>query len=158
MESYASKRPEDLPPKLDNIKKLDIHTKKDSFLNRTTSKKTTVCKALLSDFALLIDFASIKIEIEKCEMNAEFARVFTLENKTNFNLALKNFLKTKVKEFLKIGNVVTSKYYVPEFKSLFTIVLYVRNSTKFNVDIINEILKLCDTTLVDEVMLAFNNI
>ena len=152
MESYASKRPEDLPPKLDNIKKLDIHTKKDSFLNRTTSKKTTVCKALLSDFA------SIKIEIEKCEMNAEFARVFTLENKTNFNLALKNFLKTKVKEFLKIGNVVTSKYYVPEFKSLFTIVLYVRNSTKFNVDIINEILKLCDTALVDEVMLAFNNI
>ena len=119
---------------------------------------TSVCKALLTDFALSIDFASIKIEIEKCEMNAEFARVFTHENKTNFNLALKNFLKTNVKEFLNIGNVGTSKYYVPEFKSLFTIVLYVRNSTKFNIDIINEILKLCNTTLVDEVMLAFNNI
>ena len=146
-----SKKPEDMPAKVCNIKKLLVKNTKETVVDRTTTNKSTVC------CALLIDFASININIEKCEKNANYYRRFVHKNKSNFNSAFKNFLKSKVKASLKMGNDVTSKYYIVEFKSAITLAVHVRNTCPFSADLTKEILKLCDTTIVDDVVATFNN-
>ena len=140
-----------MPAKVCNIKKLLVKNTKETVVDRTTTHKSTVC------CPLLIDFASININIEKCEKNANNARRFVHKNKSNFNSVFKKFLKSKVKDLLKIGNNVTSKYYIVEFKSVITLAVCVRNTCRFSAVITKEILKLCDTSLIDDVVITFIN-
>ena len=128
-----------------------VKTTKETDVDRTATNKSTVCKALL------IDFASINIEIEKCEKNANNSRRFGHKNKSNFNSVFKKFLKSKVKDLLKIGNNVTSKYYIVEFKSVITLAVCVRNTCRFSAVITKEILKLYETSLIDDVMITLIN-
>ena len=155
----SSKKPEDIPPTLEYINnKLFAHTNKHSVIDLITKKTTSVCKALLTDIDTSIDFVSIKLEIKKSETNSEVARVFSHGNKTSFNQALKNFLSSFVKMFLNFGNAGTSNYYCAEYKTLFTILVNVRNTAKLDEDVTEEIAKrLFDTTFVDEIMISFNS-
>ena len=134
-----------------------METSKDTFIVRSTGKINAVCKAVMRDNVLLEDFATISVQIEKCEKNQEFARRLCCKNTPNFQTKFKTYLKTKVKDLLKIGNKVTSEYYVVDFKSTITITVCVRNTCLISPEIANEIIKLCDTCLLDDIMIIFNS-
>merc|ERR1712105_192821 len=137
---------------MDNVKNLCTVIKRETVSDPTIANKctNTVC-------ASLTDFASVNVAIEKCEENAICARRVDYKNNSNFNSALKKFLKLKVKDLLRISNDASSKYYITEFKSVITLAVYVRNTCRFGVDITTEILKLCDTSLIDDVVITLNN-
>ena len=151
-------KPEDISPTLVYINKLSATTNKRSATDVITKKTTSVCKALLTDVDTLIDFVSLKLDIKKSETNNDMASVFTRENKSSITQALKCFLSSLVKMFLSIGNAGSSNYYCAEYKTTFTILVNVRNTTKLEDDVIDEIVKrLFDTTFVDEIMISFNS-
>ena len=96
--------------------------KKEILEIRNSAHERTVCESLL------ISFASIKIEIEYCEINDNESRQFVHKNNDEFISAFKHFLIHKVKDILRVGNDVISKHYMTEFKSAITISVYVRNT------------------------------
>ena len=145
------------PAKMSMIKKLDKEITKGTFIVKSTGKTNAVCKAVMRDNVLLEDFATISVQIEKCEKNQELARRLCYKNTPNFQTKFKTYLKTKVRDLLKIGNNVTSKYHIVDFKSTITINVCVRNTSLISPEIANEILKLCDTCLLDDIMIVFNN-
>ena len=152
-----AKHPHDMPAKIDMLKKMNIETSKSTFIVRSTNKTNAVCKAVMRDNVLLNDFATVTIQIEKCSKNHEVARsVCYKKNSAIFQSKFKAFLKSKVKDALKIGNIVTSEHYIVEYKSRIIISVRVRNTCLISTEIANEIVKLCDTCLLNDIMIVFN--
>jgi len=152
-----AKHPHDMPAKIDMLKKMNIETSKSTFIVRSTNKTNAVCKAVMRDNVLLNDFATVTIQIEKCSKNQEVARsVCYKKNSTIFQSKFKAFLKSKVKDALKIGNIVTSEHYIVDYKSRIIISVRVRNTCLISTEIANEIVKLCDTCLLNDIMIVFN--
>ena len=151
-----AKHPHDMPAKIDMLKKMNIETSKSTFIVRSTNKTNAVCKAVMRDNVLLNDFATVTIQIEKCSKNHEVARsVCYKKNSTIFQSKFKAFLKSKVKDALKIGNIVTSEHYIVDYKSRIIISVRVRNTCLISTEIANEIVKLCDTCLLNDIMIVF---
>lgn len=152
-----AKHPHDMPAKIDMLKKMNIETSKSTFIVRSTNKTNAVCKAVMRDNVLLNDFATVTIQIEKCSKNHEVARsVCYKKNSAIFQSKFKAFLKSKVKDALKIGNIVTSEHYIVDYKSRIIISVRVRNTCLISTEIANEIVKLCDTCLLNDIMIVFN--
>ena len=151
-----AKDPHDMPAKIDMLKKMNMETSKYTFIVRSTNKTNAVCKAVMRDNVLLEDFATVTIQIEKHEKNQEVARRVCYKKSAIFQSKFKAFLKSKVKEILKIGNIVTSEHYIVEYKSRIIISVRVRNTCLIGPEIANEIVKLCDTCLSNDVMIVFS--
>ena len=151
-----AKHPHDRPAKIGMLKKMNMETSKYQFIVRSTNKTNAVCKAVMRDNVLLEDFATVTIQIEKHEKNQEVARRVCYKKSAIFQSKFKAFLKSKVKEVLKIGNIVTSEHYIVEYKSRIIISVRVRNTCLISSEIANEIVKLCDTCLSNDVMIVFS--
>ena len=69
---------------------------------------------------------------------------------------LKQLLKSKVIDILKVGNNVTSEYYIVHYRSRIVISVRVRNTCLISAEVANEIAKLCDSDLLNDVMNVLN--
>ena len=151
-----AKRPHDKPAKIGVLKEMNTETFKYQITNRLTNKTNTICEAVMRDNDLSEDFATISIQMEKDANNQVVGRRVCYKKSAIFQSKFNAFLKNKVIEMLKVGNIVTSEHYIVEYEYRIIISIRVRNTCLIGPEIANEIAKLCDMCLSNDVMIVFS--
>ena len=150
------KLPQDIPAKIEMFQNMIVQNTKQSWFDRATNKTNAVCKAVFHDKLSSVDFASVKIQIVKCDKNLEISRRICFKKSAVFQASLKQLLKSKVIDILKVGNNVTSEYYIVHYSSRIVISVRVRNTCLISAEVANELATLCDSNLLNDVMNVLN--
>ena len=148
---------QDMPIKMDMFENMTVVNSKKSWLDKSTCKTNALCEAVYQDNHSLDDFASVKIQIVKCDKNYEIARRICFRKSPSFHASMKQMLKNKVIDILKIGNNVISEYFIVHYSAKITITVRVRNSCLISAEVTNELTSLCNQKLLNDVMDMLND-
>ena len=70
---------------------------------------------------------------------------------------MKQMLKNKVIDILKIGNNVISEYFIVHYSAKIIITVRVRNTCLISAEVANELASLCNPKLLNDVMDMLND-
>ena len=153
----TAKPPHDKPVKIEMLKEMNTETFKYQIRNKSTNKTNSICEAVMRGSDLSDDFATISIQMEKDENNQVVGRRVCYKKSVIFQSKLNAFLKNKVVEMLKVGNIVTSEQYIVAYEYRLIISVRVLNTCLIGPEMANEIAKLCDdTSLLKDIMNVFS--